>query len=51
MLGMDLKSALESLEVERTEREEWSRNRRVRPSINDKAKTEQVSQYISHRNI
>ncbi|VDK82559.1 unnamed protein product [Litomosoides sigmodontis] len=39
--GMDLKSASESSEAERAEREEWSRSRRVRPSTNDKVKTEQ----------
>lgn len=50
MLEINLKSASESSEVERSEREDWSRNRRVKPSTDDNAKTEQVSRYISYLN-
>ncbi|KAL3982618.1 Ephrin family protein [Acanthocheilonema viteae] len=39
--GMNPKSALEPSEAERTEKEDWSRNRRVKPSTDDKVKTEQ----------
>ncbi|CAG9532444.1 unnamed protein product [Cercopithifilaria johnstoni] len=39
--GKNPKSASESSETERTEKEDWSRNRRVKPSADDKTKTEQ----------
>uniref|UniRef100_A0A0R3S487 Ephrin RBD domain-containing protein n=1 Tax=Elaeophora elaphi TaxID=1147741 RepID=A0A0R3S487_9BILA len=39
--GMDPKSALESSEEERTEKEDWSRNHRIKPSTDNKAKTKQ----------